>query len=62
MAQVRLRSADLHDPPLIDPKYLTEEEDVETMLAAIRCGLGVGTLGQIRGVVLVCQVLNFPII
>jgi choline dehydrogenase len=29
---VRLRSADLHDKPLIDPAYLTQEADVEALV------------------------------
>ena len=34
--QVRLRSTGIHDPPLIDPRYLTSEQDVDTLLASIR--------------------------
>lgn len=33
---VALRSSNSHDPPLIDPAYLSNEEDVETILQAVR--------------------------
>jgi choline dehydrogenase len=35
---VTLRSADPADPPLIDPAYLSEEEDVRRMLVALEIG------------------------
>lgn len=34
--KVSLRSTGIHDPPLIDPQYLSAEQDVETLLTAIR--------------------------
>ena len=33
---VRLNSSDPLDPPLIDPKYLSEEEDVKTLIRGLR--------------------------
>jgi len=33
---VALRSSNSHDPPLIDPAYLSNEDDVETILQAVR--------------------------
>lgn len=33
---VALRSSNSHDPPLIDPAYLSNDEDVETILQSVR--------------------------
>jgi len=33
---VRLQSADPHVPPLVDPKYMAEKEDVDAMIEAVR--------------------------
>ena len=34
---VRLRSADMRDPPLIDPRYLHHPRDVEVLVSEQRC-------------------------
>ncbi len=34
--EVRLASADWHDKPLIDPRYFSEEQDVQTMIRGTR--------------------------
>lgn len=33
---VKLRSKDPHDPPIINPNYLAEDEDVETLLRGLK--------------------------
>lgn len=35
---VKLRSADPHAAPLVDPNYLAEKEDVDAMVEAFRPG------------------------
>ena len=35
---VRLQSGDPHVPPVVDPKYMAEKEDVDAMIEAVRWG------------------------
>ena len=35
---VRLQSGDPHVPPVVDPKYMAEKEDVDAMIEAVRQG------------------------
>ena len=39
---VRLKSTNPTDPPLIDPKYLIEEQDVNVLIEGIKLGLALG--------------------
>ena len=34
--EVRLESRSAWDPPLLDPKYLTEDEDLELLVEAVQ--------------------------
>lgn len=43
---VRLQSADPHVPPLVDPKYMAEKEDVDAMIEAVRWGKKLEKLGK----------------
>jgi choline dehydrogenase len=44
---VRLRSADPADPPLIDPRFLTEPEDMSSLIAGIRMVREIGRVGAL---------------
>ncbi|XP_074593795.1 glucose dehydrogenase [FAD, quinone]-like [Brevipalpus obovatus] len=39
---VRLRSANPYDPPLINPQYLSDPQDVATMVQAMRVAISIG--------------------
>ena len=36
---IRLRSSDPFSPPLIQANYLTEQQDVDTMVAGLKVGI-----------------------
>ncbi|GII96541.1 GMC family oxidoreductase [Sinosporangium siamense] len=43
--RITLRSADLSDPPVIDPAYLTQRYDVEAMMSAVEIALAIAGTG-----------------
>lgn len=45
---IKLRSRDPHDPPIIDPKYLSHSDDVITMVNALRLTMKVGETPPMR--------------
>jgi choline dehydrogenase-like flavoprotein len=45
---VRLASADPHDPPVIDPGYLTDPNDLPVLIAGVRRALALAATQQLR--------------
>lgn len=49
--EIRLRSADPADAPLIDPRYLSEAADLEVLMAGMRIGRELATAKALRGII-----------
>ena len=45
---LKLRSRDPHDPPIIEPRYLTHPHDVTTMVEAMKIAMRVGEAPPIK--------------